>query len=210
MGVVGGDLSGGPAVVVAVTAHGDLEGRAPVLRSGARPGDVVAHAGVAGWSAAGLALLDAGRPALDDELVGAYLHPASPLDAGPAAAVAGATAMMDVSDGLLRDAGRIARASGVVLDLMAPATAFPDDVERLGPVAAALGASAQRWVLDGGEDHGLLATFPPGATLPPGFRTIGLVRDGCARGRRRRRTGVRRPRGGTTSADGDRPGQPRR
>lgn len=178
VGVVGGDLSGGPAVVVSVTAHGDLQGRAPVLRSGARPGDVVAHAGVAGWSAAGLALLDAGRPALDDGLVGAYLHPSSPLEAGPAAALAGATSMMDVSDGLLRDAGRIARASGVVVDLVAPAQAFPDDVARLGLAAAALDASADRWVLDGGEDHGLLATFPPDVPLPPAFRAVGRVRDG--------------------------------
>ncbi|KGM10170.1 AIR synthase related protein, partial [Cellulomonas carbonis] len=57
VGVVGGDLSGGRDVVVAVTVHGDLEGRDPVLRSGARPGDVVAHAGVLGRSAAGHALL---------------------------------------------------------------------------------------------------------------------------------------------------------
>jgi thiamine-monophosphate kinase len=138
----------------------------------------VAHAGVVGWSAAGLALLAAGSPALDVELVGAYLHPSSPLAAGPAAAEAGATAMMDVSDGLLRDAGRIARAGGVVLDLEAPETAFRDDLERLGPIAGALGASAARWVLDGGEDHGLLATFPPSVTLPPGFRAIGRVRAG--------------------------------
>ncbi|WP_028046814.1 thiamine-phosphate kinase [Cellulomonas sp. URHE0023] len=179
VGVVGGDLSGGPAVVVAVTAHGDLDGRAPVVRSGARPGDVVAHAGVAGWSAAGLALLDADRLELDHGLVGAYLHPASPLAAGPAAALAGATAMMDVSDGLLRDAGRLARASRVVLALDGPATAFPDDVERLSHAATALGASAHRWVLDGGEDHGLLATFPPDVALPPGFRTIGSVREGA-------------------------------
>ncbi|EYR61954.1 thiamine monophosphate kinase, partial [Actinotalea ferrariae CF5-4] len=61
VGVVGGDLSGGTELVVAVTVHGDLEGRAPVLRSGARPGDVVAHAGVLGRSAAGFAWLDAGR-----------------------------------------------------------------------------------------------------------------------------------------------------
>ena len=117
VGVVGGDLSGGPVVVVAVTAHGDLAGLAPVLRSGARPGDVVAHAGVAGWSAAGLALLDAGRPELDAVLVDAHRRPVAPLAAGPVAARAGATAMLDVSDGLLRDAGRIARASGVRIDL---------------------------------------------------------------------------------------------
>ncbi|SMF28817.1 thiamine-phosphate kinase [Cellulosimicrobium cellulans J1] len=191
--VVGGDLSGGDQVVVAVTVHGDLEGRAPVLRSGARPGDVVALAGSLGRSAAGLALLDAGRGHVDDALVAAYLRPDPPLAAGPAAADAGATAMMDVSDGLLRDAGRIARASGAVLDL-APAT-LGADRDRLRAAAGALaghagaagdagdapgaGAAEDRaegWVLSGGEDHALLATFPAHATLPAGFRAIGIVR----------------------------------
>jgi thiamine-monophosphate kinase len=174
VGVVGGDLSGGPVVVVAVTAHGDLGGRAPVLRSGARPGDVVAHAGVAGRSAAGLALLEAGRGDLDPELVDAHRRPVAPLAAGPAAAVAGATAMLDVSDGMLRDAGRIARASDVWIDL--DAAAFAQDVARLGRVAGELGVVAERWVLDGGEDHGLLATFPAGAPLPEPFRAVGRVR----------------------------------
>ncbi|KQY47547.1 thiamine-phosphate kinase [Cellulomonas sp. Root137] len=173
VGVVGGDLSGGPVVVVAVTAHGDLGGRAPVLRSGARPGDVVAHAGVAGWSAAGLALLHAGRGELDLELVGAHLRPVAPLGAGPAAAVAGATAMLDVSDGMLRDAGRLARASGVGIEL--DTAAFAGDLERLRAVADAVGVPAARWVLDGGEDHGLLATFPAGAVLPEPFRVVGRV-----------------------------------
>ena len=59
-GVVGGDLSAGESIVIAVTVHGDLEGREPVLRSGARAGDLVVHAGDLGLSAAGLALLEAG------------------------------------------------------------------------------------------------------------------------------------------------------
>ncbi|WP_298458092.1 thiamine-phosphate kinase [uncultured Cellulomonas sp.] len=176
VGVVGGDLSGGDTVVVSVTVHGDLAGRAPVLRSGARPGDVVAHAGVRGRSAAGLALLTAGRGDAWPQLVDAYLRPQSPLAAGPAAAAAGATAMLDVSDGLLRDAGRIARASGVVLDLDDVACAFAADLEALAGAAAALGQSASQWVLTGGEDHGLLATFPAGARLPPPFRAVGRVR----------------------------------
>ncbi len=174
VGVVGGDLSGGPLVVVSVTAHGDLGGRSPVLRSGARAGDVLAHAGVAGRSAAGLALLEQARAELDPELVASHLRPESPLAAGPAAADAGATAMLDVSDGLLRDAGRIARASGVWIDLRT--AAFAADVDRLRDAAAALGAQPQRWVLDGGEDHGLLATFPAGAVLPEPFREVGRVR----------------------------------
>ncbi|GAA1708032.1 thiamine-phosphate kinase [Isoptericola hypogeus] len=185
--VVGGDLSGGDALVVAVAAHGDLEGRDPVTRSGARPGDVVAHAGVRGRSAAGLALLDSGAAAPADGAPGAagplapyvagYLRPAAPLAAGPAAAVAGATAMLDVSDGLLRDAGRLATASGVALDLEVAALAA--DGEALVPAVRALGrgaGAALAWVLSGGEDHGLLATFPPGAPLPAEFRPVGTVR----------------------------------
>jgi len=193
-GVVGGDLSGGDAVVVAVTAHGDLEGRRPVTRSGARPGDVLAYAGDRGLSAAGLALLDAGaagpHDATDDPAddtadalmacVAGYLRPRAPLAAGPAAARAGATAMLDVSDGLLRDAGRLARASGVGVDLERAALAR--DVERLRPAATALGLdddAALGWVLSGGEDHGLLATFAPGVALPEGFRRVGRVLPGA-------------------------------
>jgi thiamine-monophosphate kinase len=174
VGVVGGDLSGGPVIVVAVTAHGDLEGRAPVLRSGAHPGDVVAHAGVRGRSSAGWALLEAGRAAVDPALVQAYLRPTSPLAAGVWAARAGATAMLDVSDGLLRDALRIARASGVVIDLVGP-TAFPADLAVLASAAEALGVDVADWVMTGGEDHGLLATFPPGVPLPRGFAAVGSV-----------------------------------
>jgi thiamine-monophosphate kinase len=181
VGVVGGDLSGGDAVVVSVAVHGDLGGRAPVLRSGARPGDVVGHAGSLGRSAAGLALLLAGRPADEPELVAAYLRPRSPLAAGPAAAQAGASAMLDVSDGLLRDAGRLARASGVTLDL-AVGSALGPDVDALAPLAAVLGERAEGWVLTGGEDHGLLATFPPDVELPPPFRPVGLVLPALADG----------------------------
>ncbi|MCL2465903.1 MAG: thiamine-phosphate kinase [Micrococcales bacterium] len=177
VGVVGGDLSAGPVVTVAVTAHGDLEGRGPVLRSGARAGDAVAHAGVAGWSAAGLALLTADLAGHDRELVAAYLRPSSPLAAGPAAARGSATSMLDVSDGLVRDARRIATASGVCLELDDPADVFADDLARLAPAATRLSTTATTWVLGGGEDHGLLATFPPGP-LPDGFRKVGRVVTG--------------------------------
>ena len=183
-GVVGGDLSGGDLVVVAVTVHGDLGGADPVLRSGARPGDVVALAGTAGRSAAGLALLAAGAADADPAVVRVHRRPEPPLALGPVAARAGATAMLDVSDGLLRDGGRIARASGVVLDLGEPAEVLADDLAVLAAAAAAVGGDARAWVLGGGEDHGLLATFPPGA-VPAGFREVGRVRapgDGAAAG----------------------------
>ncbi|QTX04450.1 thiamine-phosphate kinase [Agromyces archimandritae] len=172
-GVVGGDLSASPALTIAVTAFGDLEGRAPVLRSGARPGDVVAHAGELGESARGLRLLFAegvdeqGEPdprlaeglrARHPRAVSAQLRPEPPVDAGPAAAIAGATSMLDVSDGLARDAARIARASGAAIDFE----------------SAALGAELAL-VLGGAEDHGLLATFPAGTVPPAPFRPIGRV-----------------------------------
>ncbi len=176
-GVVGGDLSGGDTVVVAVTVHGDLEGRAPVLRSGARPGDLIALAGTVGRSAAGWAVLaDGSATDADADLIEVFRAPRPPLDAGPLAADAGATAMLDVSDGLLRDAGRIARASGVVLDLGAPADVLAADLAALADAADRLGVDPVGWALTGGEDHGLLATFPQTASVPEGFRVIGRVR----------------------------------
>ncbi|MHB1289222.1 thiamine-phosphate kinase [Georgenia sp.] len=177
VGVDGGDLSGGDQLVAAVTAHGDLEGREPVLRSGARVGDVVAHRGALGRGAAGNALLATGRRGgADEELVRDFLRPRPPFEAGPAAADAGASAMMDVSDGLLKDAGRLGRASGVVLDLAPLTASVPGDLAALADVATRLEHDATRWALTGGEDHGMLATFPPGAALPTGFRRLGVVR----------------------------------
>lgn len=173
--VVGGDLSSGPHIVVSVTALGDLEGRAPVRRSGAQVGDTVALAGRVGWSAAGLALLEAARPEAAPDLVAAHLRPAPPYDAGPAAARAGATSMLDVSDGLLRDVGRIAAASSVAIDL--DLDALVQLAHHLSEAAEVLGdrRTALRWVLTGGEDHPLLATFsgPP----PDGFQSVGRVRE---------------------------------
>lgn len=185
VGVVGGDLSAGERIVVAVTVHGDLGGRPPVLRSGARPGDVLALAGVLGRSAAGHAILVGGEAttalsgdATREPLVGAYLRPDSPLAAGPAAARAGATALIDLSDGLLKDAGRVGLASDVVVDLDAGALA--PDLAAVSGAARALGADPLAWVLGGGEDHGLLAAFPGSASLPEPFRPIGRVLDPSA------------------------------
>ncbi|MBN8881202.1 MAG: thiamine-phosphate kinase [Salana multivorans] len=178
VGVVGGDLSAGPALSVAVTALGELDGRRPVTRGGARPGDVVAHAGVLGRSAAGLALLAAASEGVTslpggEQLVEAFRRPDPPLLSGVDAARAGASAMLDVSDGLLRDAGRIGLASGVRLDLSRGLLA--PGVDALAEAAQDVGVDPLTWVLTGGEDHGLLATFPPSVALPPSFRRIGVV-----------------------------------
>jgi thiamine-monophosphate kinase len=179
--VVGGDLGGGGQLVITAAVTGTLDGRTPVLRSGARAGHTVAVAGTLGRAAAGLAILEDGRPVEDfgapgEDLVAAQLRPCPPLGAGPAAAAAGASAMLDISDGLVRDAGRIATASGVQLDL------DPDVLQKyadpLAPVAELLGEDPMAWVLGGGEDHGLLATFPQDALLPPGFTAVGSVVPG--------------------------------
>src|SRR5918997_401047 len=118
--VVGGDLVASAAdsasVVLSVTALGDLGGRTPVLRSGARPGDVVAVAGRLGWAACGLAVLRRGFSS-PLAVVSAHRRPSPPYAAGPLAAGAGATAMCDVSDGLLADLAHVASDSRVVVDL---------------------------------------------------------------------------------------------
>ncbi len=177
-GVVGGDVVSASRVVLSVTVLGSLEGRDPVTRAGARPGDVLALVGRVGWAAAGLAVLTAGgpnRPAAPLEVVDAHRVPDPPYSAGPAAALAGATAMIDISDGLLADVGHLASASGVAADVHSAALAVP---HALAEAAAAVDADPVRWLLTGGEDHALVATFPAGAALPAGWSPIGVVRAG--------------------------------
>ena len=174
VGIVGGDVVSSAELVVSLTALGDLQGRAPVTRSGARVGDVLGLCGRLGWSAAGLAVLRRGFRS-PQAVVGAHRVPEPPYSAGPQAAAAGATAMIDVSDGLLADAGHLADASGVGIDIDSTAIPMPS---RLVEVASALGADARHWVLTGGEDHALLATFPAGIALPAGWTALGTVREG--------------------------------
>lgn len=246
-GIAGGDTARADSVTLAVTALGDLAGRPPVLRSGARPGDVVAVAGLLGHSAAGLALLMSGvltppapsqpvptppapapqatappvptppapapatphapmappssmssptpaappaqsvAPVPDEALSGLvalHLRPAPLYDAGPEAALLGATAMIDVSDGLIADLGHIATSSGVQINISTPglpiAPALLKAAKALpSTLPSTPGATALEWVLTGGEDHALVATFPPSATLPPRWHPIGEVREGA-------------------------------
>jgi thiamine-monophosphate kinase len=185
--VVGGDVSGADSVMLAITALGDLDGREPVTRSEARPGDRLAIAGSPGRSAAGLALLEAGRAGIPGEagvpgqasefegLVASQRRPQPPYACGPEAAVLGATSMIDISDGLVADLGHVAEASGVRLDV--ETARLPADPE-LRSAAAALGADWRRWVLTGGEDHALAATFPPETDLPGHWLVIGTAGQG--------------------------------
>jgi thiamine-monophosphate kinase len=166
-GVLGGDLSRSEVFTIAVTVLGSLQGLQPVLRSGATPGDVVCVAGELGLSHRGLTLLlSAGEDeaaiaglVTSDPAVAHHLRPRPPIALGPSAAKAGASAMMDISDGLVLDAFRMAKASGVRVELAADAGLDED-------------------ALYGGEDHGLLATFEPSVTPPQGFRPVGVIREG--------------------------------
>jgi thiamine-monophosphate kinase len=163
--IVGGDIVRSPLLVISVTAFGDVGEWTP--RSGARPGQTVAVAGRLGWSAAGLALLTAG---LDDPsaLLDAHRVPVPPYQL---AIGAPASAMTDVSDGLLADLGHIAAASGVAVDLDAASLTDP----ALEPAARRLSADPLDWILTGGEDHAFVAAFD---VVPPQWKPIGRIFSG--------------------------------
>ncbi|MGY4710074.1 thiamine-phosphate kinase [Mycolicibacterium sp. CBM1] len=173
-GIVGGDLVSSPQWVISVTALGDLGGRAPVLRGGARAGSVIAVAGDLGRSAAGFLLWNNDIDGFT-ELRGRHLVPAPPYGQGIAAAEAGAQAMSDVSDGLLADLGHIAVSSGVAMRLSG--AALRPDVEAVAAAASAAAVDPWSLVLAGGEDHALVACFP--GPVPAGWRVIGTVTDGA-------------------------------
>ena len=156
--IVGGDLTGGPTLVVSVSVMGDGSGvPGPVLRSGARPGDRLWVTGPLGGAAAGLRALREGR---DRPLVrAAHARPVPRVAEGMAARRLGATAMIDVSDGFAADLGHLLDASGVgcVLDRV--------------PVAA--GAS-QADALGGGDDYELVWSCPPQVDAVAEFEALGL------------------------------------
>lgn len=183
--IAGGDLGSGTEISVTVTAVG-LTAR-PVTRDGARGGDAIVVAGALGTAAAGLALLE--YPDLPVTLspqvqacISAQQRPVSPLKAG-AEGAENLTSLMDISDGLVRDSGRLAQASGCAFDIscdaLAPwlsALAEPADL-LTGAEQHAARELSLRWVLTGGENHGLLGTCPP-EQIPLGFTRIGTVRSG--------------------------------
>jgi len=168
--VVGGDLTSAPVLVVSVAIAGDAGPLVPppVLRSGARPGDRLFVTGPLGSSAAGLAVLRGaggdGGAALDD-LVLAHRRPRARLAEGAAARAAGATAMIDVSDGLASDLRHLAVASGVGVVLEKVPVAV--GVSRVSdePELLALG---------GGEDYELLFAASDPDRVATVFVELGL------------------------------------
>lgn len=173
--LVGGDTTRSRDITATGTAIGQLEGRSPVTRAGARPGDSVALRGRTGWAATGLALLAAGVE-VPLSLADAYAAPLVPYGAGASAATAGATSMIDVSDGLVADLKHVARASAVAIELDSSALAVPSEIRAAAEV---VGLDPRQFLLTGGEDHALAATFPPEA-VPTGWLPIGRVASGPA------------------------------
>jgi thiamine-monophosphate kinase len=171
--VLGGDVTRADQIVIAVTVLGQCE-RAPVRRDGARPGDVVALAGRIGWAAAGQAVLGRGfrSPRV---VVEAHRRPEPPYAEGPRAAELGATAMIDVSDGLLADLGHIAESSRVAIDVRSEAFDVPEPLQAVG---AALGVDPLGFLLTGGDDHPLAASYPGGVELPTPWTVIGSISEG--------------------------------
>lgn len=175
--IVGGDVTTGPCIVLAPMALGDFEdGGSAVLLSGARPGDTLALSGLPGRSAAGLELISSGHA--DGIAQDLFRAPRPEYLLGPAARRCGATALTDVTDGLLRDLSGLCRTSGVVADL--DHSTFVDD-EVLRDAAVVLGkdprSAVSEWQLTGGEDHGLLASFPAGSDIPAGYVACGVIRE---------------------------------
>ncbi|HET9128977.1 MAG TPA: thiamine-phosphate kinase [Propionibacteriaceae bacterium] len=170
--LVGGDTTRSRDITISATVIGQLAGRRAVTRSGARPGDVVAYIGRLGWAGAGLTVLTRGfrspRAAVDSQRC-----PQVPYGQGAAASLAGATAMVDISDGLLADLGHICDASGVTIDLSREELPVDDPVRTVG---AATNRDPLDFVLTGGEDHALVACFPVGS-IAAGWQVIGRVHE---------------------------------
>lgn len=200
--LVGGDLVASDRILLSVTVVGEPGGVPPVRRSGARPGDALLVTGALGAAAAGLALLRAASTG--DEAAAGMLdrHPSlatahrrgrARIAEGAAAAAAGATAMIDVSDGLAADAGHLCEESGVGIEIAEASVPVAPGVSEAG---ALMGVDPIAWALGGGEDYELAITVAgehvaslAHALAPTPVTRIGRV---TAEGRR-----LLRPDGGT-------------
>ena len=171
--VIGGDLSKAERMSLSITALGEVTGN-PILRSNAQVGDLLYLSALPGLSAAGLAILNRGldRPRY---VVDAHLNPKL---VAPDKLIKVATSMCDISDGLVTDAGNIAKASGVAINLDKELITNAPDFKDLAELANELGEDVFDWILTGGEDHFFLATVnPSNASEELGIR-VGVVTTG--------------------------------
>ena len=153
--VIGGDLSKSEKMSLSITALGEMA-KDPITRSGASAGDLIYLSALPGLSAAGLAILERGldRPKY---VVQAHLNPKL---VAPMKLIEVASAMSDISDGLVSDARNIARASKVDLNFDTNALEASPDYKDLAELATELGVDVYDWIFSGGEDHFFIATVP--------------------------------------------------
>lgn len=170
--VVGGDIVKSEKITISVTALGELNNQSPILRSGAKLGNAIALAGKLGYSAAGYLMLSRGFRS-PKALVSAHRAPQPPYDLASKATQA--TAMIDVSDGLISDVGHLANASKVQMHIETNLFEVP---EELAATASAFNVKVLDWILNGGEDHAFVATFPTALDVPTGWKLIGEVKAG--------------------------------
>ena len=170
--VIGGDTVRGEKITIAITALGNTS--EPIYRSGAKVGDHLVISGLPGASAAGLALLKADKRELFPEIVNAHLQPSVDGKRAHALISAGATAMCDLSDGLLVDVTRISEASGVGIKINLDHLNLSSLIE----AGTTLAVDPMSWVLTSGEEHLFIATLPPSSALPEGVLQIGEVVNG--------------------------------
>lgn len=170
--VVGGDIVKSEKITISVTALGELNNQSPILRSGAKPGNAIALAGKLGYSAAGYLMLSRGFRS-PKALVSAHRAPQPPYELASKATQA--TAMIDVSDGLISDVGHLANASKVQMHIETNLFEVP---EELAATASAFNVKVLDWILNGGEDHAFVATFPTALDVPTGWKLIGEVKAG--------------------------------
>jgi thiamine-monophosphate kinase len=165
--IVGGDFSAAPVLMVSVAVAGTVDAGRPVFRDGASPGELLFVTGPLGSSAAGLELLRTGRAGEAPDLALAHRRPRARVAEGEAARTAGATAMIDISDGLASDVRHVAAASGVGVAL--------DRAPVAVGVARAMGDDGVFAALGGGEDYELLFAAPDRARVEAAFTNAGLT-----------------------------------
>jgi thiamine-monophosphate kinase len=170
--VVGGDIVRSSSIVISVTALGELGTAKAILRSGAKPGNVLAIAGRLGFAQAGLLMLSRGFRS-PQVLVAAHRAPEPPYELAKLATHA--TSMIDISDGLVSDLGHIAQASKVKINIESSRFQIP---EALAAAASAFHGDAMEWILSGGEDHAFAATFKTALDVPSGWTIVGSVESG--------------------------------
>jgi thiamine-monophosphate kinase len=180
--IAGGDVTRAGALTVSFTVTGWCEDPGElVARDGARAGDLVVVTGVLGGAGAGLAVLDGrAEPPQPEALRRRYALPEPRLQEGRALARAGASAMIDLSDGIATDAAHLAVASSVAIELSLASLPIQPGVDE---VAAAIGEDARELAATAGEDYELCACVPPGSLhvlAPVGVTVVGRVLEGSA------------------------------